>query len=175
MAGRCKMPRPVLVHVTDRHAGTALVVPYSREKGRDNSVRYEVPLYRMTVSGSDDSGEEATAHFKVIRFGVLSRGGKHSVVGLADRQTHTLTRVGYMKGSWRITGNHLIHDGADRPGSEAWGAIGCIEVTGVGEWQRFERIVRKLSGTQQAKEIGRAGTLTGEIDAAIRPRLKRAR
>ncbi len=165
--------RPVLVRVTNIRTGTGLVVPFSRSGGRDNTVQYRVPLYRMTVSGTDNSNRPVTENFDVIRFGVLDSQRGHIVVGLAEAQRHTLRRANYMRGSWQITGNHVIHDGADNPIRDAYGAIGCIEVTGTNGWQRFEATIRRLSGTNDPNAISRARTLSIQIDATTRPPLIR--
>jgi hypothetical protein len=117
-----------------------------------------------------------TESFKVIRFGVLDRGmDAPVVVGLTDKKPYTLRRSDYMSkkgGSWQITGNYLIHDGADDPSWDAWGAIGCIEITGKGEWQHFESLVAELSGTPDVWLITSRGTLHLDIDAAALPPLR---
>jgi hypothetical protein len=161
--------RPVLVHVTSQVTGAGLVVPYEHGRRRPELGTYEVPLYEMYVSGKDRKGKSVSHSFNVIRFGIKSD-STSSTVGLKDQQSHTLKRVPYMGGSWQIYGNWLVHEGAEYPGRDAFGALGCIEVTGPGSWQDFENRLLELSGARSADELGKSGRLKIKIDhVATRP------
>ena len=64
------MENPVLVTITSRPVGKWLVTPFSPKYGlqRNESgayVRYEVPLYAISVEGGRD--------FKAIRFGLVNK------------------------------------------------------------------------------------------------------
>ncbi len=167
------MPRSVTVLASSLMVGSGVVVPYSHGRGRVNSIRYRVPLYRMNLSGLDSAGNGQVLEFSVIRFGVVDTDGTHHVVGLADRQEHVLRWVSYMGGSWQIYGNFLIHDGADDPAQMAYGAIGCIEVTGVNAWPRFLESIRMLAGLRDEQQISRSGCLRIKIEGTTRPPLVR--
>ncbi|NUQ76725.1 MAG: hypothetical protein HUU21_24580 [Polyangiaceae bacterium] len=159
---------------------TALVRAYPNDDGN----RYIVPLYDMTVSGTDDAGSPIKEIYDVIRFGVqrdVAKGvSKAKMVGLYESQSHVLRRVGYLGGSWQIKGGHLIHDGADEPMKQAWGQIGCLEVVGKGQsdggvdrWQEFEALMLKLSGAKTAEELGSSGKAQIVIHASPIPPLKK--
>lgn len=164
--------RPVVVTVTATEVGTGIVGSYPDASG-DN---YVMPLYRVTVSGTNAAGESVTSNFTAIRYGVEYRAGTvgPKVVGLSDAQTHVLNWVGYMGGSWQVYGNHLIHDGADDPTTQAWGAIGCVEINYAGEWDRFNTLIHSLTGSSDKGAIGDSGNLTvhfEEVSSRNRPTL----
>lgn len=167
--------RPVLAHVKSAETGWGLVWAYPA----DDKKIFRVPLYDMTVSGTNDAGESISQTFKVIRFGVQQKTEDSAphVVGLKDMQTHILNRVDYDGGSWQLYDNFLIHDGADRPQKSAWGQIGCIEVTGrsadgTDNWVVFEALVLSLSGETDPLVVSRARKFKVKLDAvAKRPPL----
>ena len=123
----------------------------------------------------------------VIRFGVLQNktGGKATVVGLSDRQSYTISawKPNYLdedpnitRGAWRITGGHLLHDGADAPMQEAWGAIGCIEVCGNNGFSNLNNLIREWAGVTKTgdrayQEIVNRRLLEVYFDKAVRPPL----
>jgi RHS repeat-associated protein len=132
--------RNVKLTVTNEIVGKARVSGYSHEGGRTDD-EFEVPLYTMTIEGTDEDGNKQSREFSVIRFGVSQKktGGAANVVGLANSQSYTIKswngkylygEEDITPGAWRITGSWLLHDGADAPLKDAWGAIGCIEVCG---------------------------------------------
>ena len=146
--------RAVSCTVTSRGVGTAIVRAYDYdriERPPRKKRCYEVPLYHMTLSAEDTSKEY---HFKVIRFGVvIGRRGDYLHATPAS-QHELIWQDGYMsgKGAWKLSNRPkaLVHDGADYPQKEAWGAAGCIEVTGLvggqDAWRVFNQRVRELSG-----------------------------
>lgn len=164
--------RKVQVVITNKEVGKGLVRAYPDRNGKN----YIVPLYNCYVKGKMKNGVVKQEHFSVIRFGVQRDKKKNiapRVVGLKDRQTHTLNWVSYMKGSWQIYKSWLIHKGASNPSTEAWGALGCIEVTGYGKWDKFNNLIKNLSEESDFKKISKAKTLTAEFEAVShRPPLK---
>jgi len=70
-----------------------------------------------------------------------------------------------MGGSWQVYGNWLIHERAENPSIQAWGALGCVEVTGKGEWKRFNDVIQSLSGDSNMLIISRARTLSAHYEA----------
>lgn len=156
--------RKVRIVITSREIGEGLVRAYPDS----NTKEYIVPLYECYIEGKTESGIKKTEYFKVIRFGIQRDEGKNiepKVVGLKDKQTHVLTWVNYMEGSWQVYGNWLIHEGAENPSIQAWGALGCVEVTGRGEWRRFNDVIRSLSGDTNMLTISRARTLSAHYEA----------
>lgn len=169
--------RPVRCTVTDNIVGYAIVASYDLQAKRKSNHRYRVPLYNMRLVGHDRTGTIQYYDYKVIRFGVgNSSGGPDFIAGKPEHRVHTLTRVPYMKGSWKLSGYKqvLIHDGADNPLKDFWGAVGCIEVTGVGAWPDFEMRVAELAGTSDFKAISESGCFKCEFLQASPPKLQAA-
>jgi hypothetical protein len=174
--------RPVRCTVTGNVVGQALVDSYDKDAplGKKKSGRiYKVPLYLMRLAGHDDSGKIQYYDFKVIRFGVGHSGnGPDFIAGKSRQGVHTLKWGGkYMsgKGCWRLSGYKqvLIHDGADFAMRQAYGAIGCIEVTGRKAWEKFNQRVRDLSGNSNLKKIGLEGKFKCELLQTSPPPLRR--
>lgn len=179
--------RILRITVTNEIIGDALVSGYSHQNGRADD-QFEVPLYKMTLEGVDNDRDNKSRDFSVIRFGVLQykTGGPATVVGLADEQEYTVGqwRPNYLDGNdditpgaWRIRGRHLLHDGADDPTVDAWGAIGCVEVCGENGFARLNWLIRLWSGTakkgQEAyQEIVNRRLLKIKFQKAKRPILK---
>lgn len=131
--------RNVVITVTSQTIGNAHILSYPHRP--IPYTVYRVPLYRVTVSGKNDKNSTVTEDFEAIRFGVqrtLSRSAR--VVGLADEQTHTLdwSNITTMRGSaWRVYDGFFIHRGPDNPLGAEMGSIGCVEICGADEWNRF--------------------------------------
>lgn len=156
--------RKVKIVITNNKVGEGLVRAYPQS----NNKEYIVPLYDCYIEGKMENGTTKKEYFSVIRFGVQRDESKNiapKVVGLKDKQTHILNWVNYMGGSWQVYGNWLIHEGAENPSVEAWGALGCIEVTGKGEWSRFNNVIRSLSGETSLSDISKAKTLSVHYEA----------
>jgi hypothetical protein len=99
----------------------------------DDGKYYVVPLYTVTVSGTDAAGTTVTKTFKALRFGVYydpnkpvgsSKSAGPFVAGRAAPQKYTAGfRDGYEVHSadsnepmaWDLNGGFLIHDGPDVP------------------------------------------------------------
>ena len=170
------MLKHVLIKVTNQSFGTGTVRAYPDGKA---DVLYEVPLYKIVVEGTDSNGKPVTKDFKAYRFGVqldARRGVKAPrVVGLSDAQTYVLSwsYITTMKQmAWRVYAGFFIHKGPDFPATSNWGSIGCVEISGPGEWYRFNKTIADLSGTSSLQTIGNSKTLKAKYDAALRPPLK---
>jgi hypothetical protein len=173
--------RPVRCTVGSTTVGQATVDSYDLERRLRSGRIYAVPLYLMRLAGHDDSGTIQYYDFKVVRFGVGHSGdGPDFIAGKSEHGVHVLTwGGGYMggKGCWKLSGYKqvLIHDGADRPLKDAYGAVGCIEVTGHRAWETFNQRVRELSGHSDLRAIGLQGSFKCELLPAQRPPLHRLR
>ena len=149
---------PVEIKVLDKKIGEGILRPYPNSDGNS----YGTPIYEMTVSGKDDKYEEKIYTFKVIRFGIQRDLGKGiteaRVVGLANQQEYVLNwdqATMHGEGSWRVYDNFLVHRGAEYPELQPWGAIGCIEVCGLNEWDRFNNVIKELSNSDNKSEISK--------------------
>jgi hypothetical protein len=173
--------RPVRCTVTGNIFGEAHVDSYDLERKLKSGRIYKVPLYLMRLVGHDNLGKIQYYDFKVIRFGVGHSGsGPDFIAGKSKQGVHTLTWGGrYMggKGCWKLSGYKqvLIHDGADFPLKRAYGAVGCIEVTGHKAWEIFNQRVEELSGHSDLKAIGHQGRFKCELLEANSPPLRRVR
>lgn len=149
-----------------------------------------IPTYRLTVAGSDNTGQSVSQSFEVFRFGVQCKDGKTAnVVGLSDRQTHKIKswtptyRVHSARspenGGWQVYDNFLIHDGPDNQ-SEVFASIGCVEIMGPQGFVKFNDLLISLSGPaatdrdEQIVEIGAARNLSITYERSARPPLKKA-
>jgi hypothetical protein len=171
----------VTVTITNKRVGTWNICPYNATEGIDRSVSYKVPIYEVTVGDKDT--------FKAVRFGLVRRNEKPPPTtrvcdaGLADAQT---VRPGWIPdynphsfeggprvGAWQLYAGKgwLIHEGAGDPSQQS-GSLGCIEVVGKGEWDRFLSTIEALAGATCA-EIGKAKALTVVLQAASRPTAER--
>lgn len=180
-------PRNVSVRVTKEiQRSNAVVNSYPT---KDKNHLFQVPTYRMVVSGTDNQGRPTSLDFEVIRYGVAlgSTSTKDyktpTVVGLSDPKTYT---VDYWKptyinnsGAYRFHGGHLLHIGAIDPTTTPYGAIGCIEVTGRNAhgdrmWEVFKAYMRELSGLNQEADIAkqqRIQVIFEQVTRAERPTL----
>ena len=155
-----------------------------------HSVHYRIPIYRMTVTGTDGQGDSVSKDFDVYRFGVQKTGSTApKSVGLADKQTHTMemwlphysvhSAVSAEMGAWKVYGDFLVHDGPDSPQSvvSPYATIGCIELCGPAKFDALNDLLISLSGltsgTRKDKlnAIGNSGKLKISYVAATRPPL----
>ncbi|MBK7939713.1 MAG: hypothetical protein IPJ82_22665 [Lewinellaceae bacterium] len=163
--------KKVKITITNQIVGKAHVSGFSHEKGRTKDI-FEVPLYKLIIEGTDAEGIKRSEEYGVIRFGVQQRktGGKATVVGRTKEESFTIRSWnptylsglrGATPGAWRITGGFLLHDGADAPLKDAWGAIGCIEVCGSfnddqDNFTRLNWLIRSWSGATEATKNTKA-------------------
>ncbi len=149
-----------------------------------------IPIYEMTVLGTDEKKAEVREKVPVFRFGVHCTDGKTArVVGLKNHQVYHIKRwIPTYKvhsanspenGAWQVFGSFLIHDGPDN-NTEIFATIGCIEIIGPEGFTRFNDLLISLmapSGKdrdQQLDSIGQSGRLKIEYKASHRPPLKKA-
>ena len=171
------MPRKVVVRVTKEIIGAGTLRPYP---DKQEGVLYEVPLYRVVVAGTDAKKNAITRDFKAYRFGIQLDAQRQvtspRVVGLADAQSHVLnwsyiTTVKEM--AWRVYAGFFIHRGPDDPATSTYGSIGCIEISGKGQWDLFNKTIIEFAGASSAEQVSTAKTIRADYDAAPRPALKR--
>jgi RHS repeat-associated protein len=173
--------RPVTVTITDQIVRTATLVSYPDGARGDRSLSqlYEVPTYRVTVSGTDNDGVEQLFEFEALRFGIqenAAQGIAPRVVGLSRAQTHILrwNRITTMDAmAWRVTRGWFIHEGPRDPATSRFGSIGCIEICGAGQWTAFNDAIRGLAGSTNLGAIGQSGRLQAVYQAATPPPLVR--
>ena len=184
--------RNVLVTVTGEIVGTARTFSYPFSNSNDPSkmIRYEVPVYKVIVSGTDDEGNKVSKEYRALRFGVKnSKYGEvkdSRVVGLEEEETfekvpwddsykpHSFESN--EKGAWVVDGDYLIHDGPDEGFLGA--SNGCVEPLGKNKFNEFNDDIIRMSGSKaptrsaQLKEIGKKGALTVKYEKASKPSLK---
>lgn len=154
----------------------------------DNGKTYEIPTYKMVLSGTDNLGRPASRNFEVIRFGVTRNSPSSSpyTVGLADKQTHVIKQwlptykvhsaPSIEDGAWQVYGDFLVHDGPDNPLTDLYASIGCIEVCrGPQMFNVFNDLIISYSGlttgTREEKltQIGLSKKLKIDYEKATRP------
>lgn len=168
--------RPVTIRITNLTLGDAHITSYSEIPNTPNTL-YKVPLYRVIIEGRNATNSLVSEDFEAIRFGVhrTSTQGP-SVVGLAEVQTHSLTWdiITTMQDyAWRVYDRFFIHEGPDNPTSGTFGSIGCIEICGAFEWDRFNNTIINLTGENSLNQISNSQLLTAEYESTTRPPLIR--
>lgn len=151
--------------------------------------RFLVPVYEGIVLGSDGKGNRVQERFEVLRFGVQCEDGNTArVIGLADQQTHKIkawiptysvhSASSNEDGAWQVFNNFLIHDGPDNS-TEIFATIGCIEIMGPSEFNRFNNLMISLVVPKntyrdyQLAEIGSKGEIYITYTKAGHPPLKK--
>ena len=167
--------RKVKILVTNITQGTAYLCSYP-DKQRSEGIKYKVPLYIVSVEGKNHNGSRVSEIFSAIRFGVKKSYHNKTVkvVGLSDSQTHTLTwdNITTMTGNaWRVYDGFFIHEGPYSPTTQLYGSIGCVEICGVDEWDRFNKLIVNLSGARNEEEVSSKRLLTVEYEGAGKPPL----
>jgi len=162
-----------IITVTNIQTGSAILTSYPYRP--DRSIRYRVPLYRVTVSGTNSAGKKVSTNFEAIRFGVKrTETIAAHVVGLADVQNYTLTWsfiTTMSEMAWRVYAGFFVHRGPAHPLTENFGSIGCIEITGVGKWAEFNALILTLTGAASEGEVSRDRLAKIFYQAATRPPL----
>jgi RHS repeat-associated protein len=178
--------RGVTVTVTDKIVGTGTLIGYpadaSEDRGQRNGQKYELPLYDVIVSGTDENGTTIERHFSAFRYGIKltdadkKKGRPAQVVGLSQKQSYKLQWTfmpHFGENAWNITGAFYIHRGPDIPKSD-WGSNGCIEISGNKGWDNFTNTIHGLTGTNDDSLISKQKLLTVVIQPCIKPPLKKA-
>ncbi|WP_438712373.1 hypothetical protein ACSTS3_08375 [Aquimarina muelleri] len=162
----------VIITVTNNKVGVAKLTSYPH---RPKRLKYQVPLYKVQVSGKDVLGNEITEDFEAIRFGVKRTTTVNAhVVGLQDAQSYVLTwdYITTMEEmAWRVYAGFFVHRGPKYPTSGNFGSIGCIEICGVGEWDRFNNLIKELSGSVSLEEVSNNRLAQIVYEAAVKPLL----
>ncbi|HEY9044504.1 MAG TPA: RHS repeat-associated core domain-containing protein [Ohtaekwangia sp.] len=170
--------RAVNITIGGTPIGNALTWSYMYYDGNT----YVIPIYEMTVSGTDDQGNSVSKTFQVLRFGVYrdSPDKKPGIVGLANQQSYTIKSwepaykvhsfASPEDGAWRVTGSFLIHDGPDDPMNQLYATAGCIEVCGGPKgFVQFNSFVLSLSGASTLSQLASSGAMTITYQQAARP------
>jgi hypothetical protein len=149
--------------------------------------KYKMPLYVLTIEGSDNAGKAQSKDFNIFRFGIYkpSKNAAVTTVGLADKQTHKIKKYKHdyelhsagdaSNGAWVVWKTFYIHDGADDPQTSAYGTIGCLEVCDVDGFIHFNDFIISIAGssksdkTDQLIEIGASGKMVITYLKASRP------
>ena len=167
----------IILEVTDKKVGYSWMKNWKNE-GDGN--RYLVPTYQMNVYVQCGREKRWVGAFEVVRFGIDSAGwgGSGSICGLSDAQDYKLrwwgdypvhSVEGAPGGGWIIFGDYLVHAGPENPRDAVnpFGATGCIEVCGPGQWAQLNgTILKELS----LDDLGRANVRI-EFRSAPRPGL----
>lgn len=172
--------RDVNLRITNEIVGAARVHPFPINNGDI----YQVPLYKVVLSGKNAKGKEVSRDFKALRFGVslYKKDGKPKLVGLMDAQSY-LAKWDYSamgnNGAWRIFDNYLIHYGVQYLTSSQ-GNLGCTAICGrvnvngktYGAWNYFTKLVEFISGDNNYKHVD-INVTYDEVKAKNRPKLKK--
>ncbi|CAZ94359.1 hypothetical protein [Zobellia galactanivorans] len=165
--------RQVTIIVTSFTLANAHIPSYP--DSQNYQILYRVPLYRIYVEGRDAANNLVQEDFEAIRFGVhKSTSSQPMVVGMAQAQTHTLSweDISTMPGNaWRVYDGFFIHEGPEYPLNGNFGSIGCVEICGVSEWDRFNKVIKDLTGVNNYNQISNSNLLTAEYEIATRPPL----
>ncbi|HGG58148.1 MAG TPA: hypothetical protein ENK31_10165, partial [Nannocystis exedens] len=178
--------RPILIKVGLALPETAASFSYPIPDS--NGYNYRVPLYRVSVSGTDASGSQKSRDFSGMRFGLHNKTGDTSatrMVGLKDGKLYTIKRwipdykthshSSPEDGAWQVYGNFLIHDGPDDPANPS-AVIGCVAIIGgPAGFIEFNDYIISLSGStkttrsEKLSEIGASGALSALYLKTERP------
>ena len=55
--------------------------------------------------------------------------------------------------AWHVSGNAFIHRGPDDVANSDFGALGCIEICGNGQWNYFNDLILRLSGASKLGDV----------------------
>lgn len=143
--------------------------------GIENEV-FSVPVYHVTLTGTDQSGNGVSFQYEAIRFGVDYVNGVVKVVGLAEERTYTVSA--FLPGkygdsplgdAWQIQGNHLLHVGPSKL-NVAVAAYGCIEICHFRMGDLNEKILL-YSNAKNGQDLVRSGKFKIHLEGANRPPL----
>ena len=185
--------RRIEIKIWDAKVGTAVTWAYPADGDNDSAPLYEIPTYKITVSGKTEDGRNVSRDFEAMRFGVYKKRALDTphVVGITARRRKAI-RGWYgkytvhsadspEKGAWIVHGNYLIHDGPDKPkdSTEPYASAGCVEICGGPfGFVTFNDFILSLSGSkkstrqQQLNEIGWSGKMFVTYVNTPKPPLK---
>lgn len=191
--------RDVLITVSNRttpYKYYARSYPMTDRDGNSRFDRYEVPVYKVFIQGTDAIGIKTVKEWTALRFMPFwndpknpsshykSKGFISSGLTIFPKQIIRNYIRGYEIrntsspeiGAIQLKNNFLIHAGPASLAEAGWGAAGCIEI--IGNFTQFRREILQLancpiSDLQSAMEsIVRAGKLSVEIQHAASPIFK---
>ncbi|MCV6628344.1 MAG: hypothetical protein OIF50_00640 [Flavobacteriaceae bacterium] len=139
--------RNAIVTVTREIIGNAHILSFP-ERPRPYIV-YQLPLYRGIVSGTNTRGSRISKEFEPTRFGVHRTWSREArIVGLADEQTYNGLGLYYYHARRSLAAyvSFFIHRGPHKPLGANMGSIGCVEICGAGEWDRFNNTIKSFTG-----------------------------
>jgi hypothetical protein len=157
--------RKVTITVTNIIVGYGTLVAYPDDAHddrdhRDKAALYKLPLYRVVVSGKGADGKSISKQFISYRYGIQLEAAKGikvpRVVGRSQSQTHSGT-WSYMshfgQWAWSVGDAFYIHQGPDDVSKSDWGAVGCIEICGEGQWAVFNALILQISGVNNSSRV----------------------
>ncbi|WP_312083543.1 hypothetical protein [Epilithonimonas hominis] len=171
-AGNQKI-RDINIEVTDEIVGSTVLKGYPY--GDDQL--YETPLYKMTISGTDQNGNAISHDYKVTRFGIkVGSNGVEKIQTLAAGK-YTLkdfhSNVNIPLGVFRISGPYLLHLGNI---NTPMGNNGCIAVYGGRvAWQSFLNDIASMSGSNNYNAVASGGHINMNINYAPTPKISRVK
>ncbi|MCS3556184.1 MULTISPECIES: hypothetical protein [unclassified Sphingobacterium] len=176
-----RLIRPVTITVSGTPDGFQYInsYPWKYTKG---TVKFEVPLYKVTVDGTVAAGSPVNYYFKALRFGVHkdSETGPETVVGKANYDSRVVMEwmpdnPHYPDGAFWVYDNYLIHIGPSDLSTCDDGNLGCIAVLDTYglDYTKFKKSILELSGSKDYNEIIRAGKLKIIYEKSLHPPLKR--
>jgi hypothetical protein len=175
-------PRPITVTITDNAVSKWTLSPYNDAEGLQATVVYEVPVYEVLVPSKEV--------FWAIRFGLVRNNvspppaSRKCDAGLAKKQEARPSWVptysphsfhgGITPGAWQLYPDKgfLIHEGASDPTRVLGGSLGCIEIVGTDEWNRFLTTLEELAGANCAV-IGQEHAMLVKIQGTDYPTARR--
>jgi len=164
--------RKVTITVTNTKVGTAKLMSYPEKPQRK---KYQVPLYKVKVSGKDKSGNNIEEDFEAIRFGIKrTKTINAHIVGLQDAQSYILSwdNIRTVKGkAWRVYAGFFVHKGPDYPSLGRYASIGCIEICGLSGWAKFNNKIKELTNCETEEEVSSNRLAEIVYQAAIKPPL----
>lgn len=161
--------RNVTITITNQVVGTYYARSYPDDDfDNDKKIElYQVPLYKITVAGTDAAGNNVTKTFTGTRFmpywndpkslhpEYKTKGWVNS--GLSAARTITVGKyiAGYTvhntyspdHGAIVMVGNFYIHAGPADVRNVGWGSAGCVEI--LGDFNLFKEAITNLSGYSQ--------------------------
>jgi hypothetical protein len=194
--------REVTIHVSGVPNGnTYIAKTYPMTAGKF----YEIPVYNITIMGTDDGGNRVSKQWQVLRFmpflntdpqktGYKTRTRTEPIMsGLSSARKQSLfeynpnyeihNTFSPENGGFRVTGSFLIHDGPDDliGDAGAWGAAGCMEVVGPSVFSKLKQTIFDLSGSSNSNmekglvDFAKSGKLKLDLEATKTPLVKEIR
>ena len=162
--------------------------------GRDD--RYEIPIYKVFISGIDSNGTSVSKEWKALRFMPYWNDSKNPIAKYKSRGFISAGLNSFSKqviknyirgyeihntyseynGAIQLKANFLIHAGPQDISNYGWGGAGCVEI--IGDFSQFKKDIITLancsiSDLHSAMEsVVKAGKLSVEILHASSPIFK---